>query len=244
MNPLTTSPQTPQRPRQGHGRAAAATLGILALLLALALATSAATGHARPSQSASPTSGDRLFLQQASTGTLAPVRGRKDRFVLTLKRSSARVISFTDRPRRGVSSETTRSFVSKWSSRFGTSAPNAAIEVEQGGRHHVMVVTLSKPRYDARADTVTYRVRRLVGDTTPGLRRFRNRSDQTVPRSFGHIDLFIDPSDQPLVRVRLSVVTPIADATVVSFTNAEVRPEVSFSASTGPTVLQTTTSLL
>jgi hypothetical protein len=145
------------------------------------------------------------------------------------------VISFTDRPTRRASSESLKTFVSSWTSRFRTSAPNAAIELSDQGRHQdVLVVTLSKPTYDAGANTVTYTLKRLTGKGSVGIKDFINRADKGLPRSFGHVDLFIDPSDQEPIPVEINVASPTADVAFVTFTNVQVQSDVTAFDSTGP----------
>jgi hypothetical protein len=191
------------------------------------LAIGASTAHA----GLAADEGNRLFLQEAQTGTLTPSSGGS--LLLVLKNPSARVISFTDRPERRAGSEPVKTFVSKWTSRFASSAPNAAIELADRGNHEdVLVVTLEKPTFDAKAKTVTYRVKRLTGKGTAGLTDFINRRDKRLPRSFGHVSLFIDPSSGNPIQVSLRVTTPTADAAVFAMVNVTADLLVSSSVTT------------
>jgi hypothetical protein len=180
-----------------------------------------------------------LFLQEAQSGTLTPAKGGG--FTLVLNKPNARVVAFTDRPTRQARSEPLKTFVSSWTSRFSTSDPNAAIELSDEGKHQdVLVVTLGKPTYDARANTVTYRARALKGKGSAGIKEFVNRADKRLPRSFGHVDLFIDPSDQDPGRIEINVVSASGGtASVIMPFNTTLQGNVSFS-STGAGEVVTT----
>jgi hypothetical protein len=211
-------------------------VGIAAVLTVGAL-LGAGAGAGGALAAGPPAGASHLYVQTAQRGQLLPVRGQRDRFSLVLRAPANRVIWFADRPSRQVSTEPLRSFVSLWNVRFRTSSPNAAIDLDHGGRHHdVLIVTLSKPTFDARTNTVTYPVKRLRGRPSAGLRQFISRNDKGLPRSFGNVALFIDPTDQPPVTVNVSVTSPDSQAAfVMNFANVQIVPGVTLGFdTTGP----------
>ncbi len=153
-------------------------LAATALGAAVSLAP-AATAAAAPA----PTSN--LYLQQAQSGVL---RGS----TLVLRGVAPRTTTFTDRPQRVGSAETTRAFASGFARTFGADPPNAALEVTDApASRDVALLELRRPRYDAHTHTLTYRVRRLTTTKSPSLHSFVPRADRGVT-TFGRASLFID----------------------------------------------------
>lgn len=156
-------------------------LAAFALCLLLAAPASAAT-----------TSPSLLFVQQADGGTLHRIG--KGVYRLTFRGVSRRVSSFSDRPGRTASVETTRTFVSRWGDRgFAADPPNAALVLDDApAARDTAMLTLSRPRYDATARTLTYTARALSGDPGVALRAFTRRRDPIGELRFGRASLFID----------------------------------------------------
>jgi hypothetical protein len=163
---------------------------------AAALALTFVAGGAVAASAAAPPS--LLFVQNASGGRIAHLHG--DRFRLTLD-GVTDVDVFTDRPSRRASSESARSFVSRWRGRgFAADAPNAALEIAGAPRgHDVAVVTLSHPRYDGRRQTLSYDAVPLRGRVPSALSAFAKRRDPVRQLRFGRASLFVDDGSSTTV---------------------------------------------
>lgn len=133
-----------------------------------------------------------LFVQQASSGTIA--RTGKAEYRLTLRDVAPSVASFTDRPSRKAGSEPSSAFVSKWKSRgFAKDAPNAALVLDgEPKSRDLAMLTLSRPSYDAKTREFTYVARPLRGNPGSGLKDFAARRDPLRELRFGAASLFID----------------------------------------------------
>lgn len=168
----------------------------LALVAALALATPAAASSqpARAALSpAPPPTTSLLFVQETAGGTLTRVARGRYRLRLT---GVARVVTtFTDRPGRRAGQEPLRRYVGRWAARgFASDPPNAALVLHDAPRRaDVAMLTLSRPRYDARRRTLTYAARPLRGTVAGELAPLRRRADRIPARSrFGAASLFVD----------------------------------------------------
>ncbi|MDO8187964.1 hypothetical protein Q5424_11510 [Conexibacter sp. JD483] len=154
-----------------------------AALVALPLAVAAPTAGAAP--------GGTLYVQQAADATLRQVGGG---WRLTLARPLGRVTTFADRPARTGGSIGLARFVSGWSRSFGGDAPNAALELTgaPAGRDLVLL-QLSRPRYDRRRDQLVFSVKPLRR-VAPGsaLAALARRADRGVKGDLGRVSLFID----------------------------------------------------
>ncbi|HST39683.1 MAG TPA: hypothetical protein VLK58_09245 [Conexibacter sp.] len=132
-----------------------------------------------------------LFVQQAAGGTLTGS-------TLVLRGVAPRITSFADRPQRSAGTESLAAFVKRWPATFRGAPPNAALEIDgaPAGRD-VAIVELRRPRYDAKARTLTFAVRRLGARavTRGGLARFGKRADSAGSGAarFGRATLFVDP---------------------------------------------------
>lgn len=151
-----------------------------------------AVGLIAPSSAASAPSPSLLFVQQASSGTLE--RTGKAEYHLTLRDVAPSVASFTDRPSRKAGSESSSTFVSKWAARgFAKDAPNAALVLDgEPKTRDLAMLTLSRPRYDAKTREFSYVARPLRGTPGSGLKDFTARRDPVRELRFGAASLFID----------------------------------------------------
>jgi microcystin-dependent protein len=166
------------------------TLLVLSLLAGFLLPTAAAQA-ARPL--GLPSAEALMFTVQAERGTLQPVRGTRDRFVLTLKDVASQAVWFSDRPARNTGSVAVDTLVAGWK-RLGFRAdpPNAVVSVTKGRRKaDMLAVELGVPHYDRRRGTVRLRVRAL-NQLPPGLAHLGRDVDGSIPRRFGQMTLFID----------------------------------------------------
>lgn len=166
--------------------------GQMSLRALPALGLTLAVGLIAPASAAAAPSSSLLFVQQASSGTLN--RTAKGTYRLTLRDVAPSVASFTDRPSRKAASESSSAFVSKWAGRgFTKDPPNAALVLDgEPKTRDLAMVTLSRPRYDAKTRTFTYVARPLRGTPSSGLNDFTARRDPLRELRFGAASLFID----------------------------------------------------
>lgn len=172
-------------------------LPALALILAVGLLAGAPPGAAASSL---------LFVQQTDGGTLK--KTGTSTYRLTLRGVSPSVASFEDRPGRSAGSERAGTFVSRWSGRgFAKDAPNAALVVDGAPRSRdVVMLTLSRPRYNAAARTFTYVARPMKGAPGGALKALTARRDALREYRFGAASLFVDDgSDVVYQQVTLQV---------------------------------------
>ncbi len=183
----------------------------LVFTVVLALASSAiveASPHtaSRATQSHSPSPmADLLAVVNAPRGTF-----NKNR--LTFEHVRSNVTWFTDRPYRDAGFFGVGNLVQLFFTR--QSPPNAALEfVGAGGSHHVAIVEVSAPHYEAKAARLEFRAKPIAKSDTvslaehPWLSSFRRRSGSKIPRRFGTVVAFFDSapasgqtSDEALVQ--------------------------------------------
>ncbi|MEX2253796.1 MAG: hypothetical protein WD649_06550 [Thermoleophilaceae bacterium] len=163
-------------------------------LVGCVVSIAAGCGGDDDSRSEADKSGGTLFVLSAEEGGFRPAGGSSDRADLTLEQASGKVVAFTDRPQRRVSSLSIRDLVRLWPKLgFATDPPNAALEVEDGpATRNVIVVEISKPHL--RPDgAISFRARMLPGTQAPaGLETLGARADKRLPARFGGATLFID----------------------------------------------------
>lgn len=192
-----------------------------ALLALLLIAPASAHAAAAPSL---------LFVQQASSGTLE--RTGKGVYRLTLRDVAPSVASFTDRPSRKAASESSAVFVSKWAGRgFAKDAPNAALVLDgEPKSHDLAMLTLSRPRYDAKTRTFTYVARPLRGTPGGSLKDFAARRDPLRELRFGAASLFIDDAGGTVFQpVTLQVVNAVPGQTISVRLSASLPGSVAWS---------------
>jgi hypothetical protein len=163
---------------------------IIAAVMALALPLSGAL--ASPA-SAAVAGESLLYVQTTSGGTLSHVRGTR-RFRLVFDGVGAGVARFADRPHREAGQEKVRRFVGQWRARgFGDNPPAAALVLDDApSTRDVILLTLRRPRYDARRARLSYDAVALSGAADPALARFESRRDEARSMRFGHASLFVD----------------------------------------------------
>ena len=170
-----------------------------------------------------------LFVQNATSGTLTPVAGAEDVFLLTLEGVSYSTLWFSDRPALIAGHELTRLFIANWGTgqedSFAASPPNAALDILEGeAEGDVLVVQLSQPEYDEAAARLTYQAK-VLRDVTGVLEVYNLRIDdpEAIPRSFGHAALFIDSShwgpDWPV-----SVMMKVFQGTILPYSDIPASP--------------------
>lgn len=133
-----------------------------------------------------------LFVQSASSGSLAPVEGEAGRYTLTLRGVSPKTIYFSDRPERIAGQAEISAFLEGLG--FDPeNPPNAALEIlgaaDSGG---VAVVELRDPLWDAATASLTYDVRLLTDAEGDGTAFFSARAGEELSAEFGEAALFID----------------------------------------------------
>lgn len=172
------------------------TIASMLLIVALAGCGGAATSHdSHPTSSSKKQDASVLFSQSADSGTIRSA-GR-DRWVLTLKGVARQTVWFQDRPGRAAGQQSTRDFVRGWSNAgFAGEPPNAALTLldADADADTLVVELVSRPRYDAGRDTISYTVR-VVESALGAIRSFHG--DQGIPKRFKAASLFIDSATVP-----------------------------------------------
>jgi hypothetical protein len=132
-----------------------------------------------------------MFVQNAQSGTLVPVAGEDNLYILTLMGTSPQTIAFSDRPERVVVQAPMQKFLDGlcFSPENG---PNAALEIlEASENEDVAVVELFDPVYDALNQTLKYNVS-ILEQPDHSYAAFNERADEALPETFGPAALFID----------------------------------------------------
>ena len=132
-----------------------------------------------------------MFVQNAKSGELKSVEGKKDTYVLTLYEVSPQVVYFSDRPQRIVGHVEVAKFLKGLG--FGEkNPPNAAIQLLAANEQQdTIVVELIKPQYDEAKRTLQYEVK-ILKEAKKGLAVFTEKKDSTLPTKFNDVSLFID----------------------------------------------------
>jgi len=158
---------------------------LLGLLLISLMVGPAHAGAAEPAPASSV-----LFALDAREGSLAPVKGKKQTYNLTLRGVDKIALSFDDRPGKTVGTIRVKSMIEKLFLK-GQAPPNAAVNADvPGTKQALMGVRLGSPRYSSRTRTLRFRVQELI--QRKGSRGERQRTDVVLPRRFGRTALFID----------------------------------------------------
>jgi hypothetical protein len=140
-----------------------------------------------------------LYMQQAQSGTLTPIEGQKDRYVLSLTGISPRTLFITNKPRRVVGSVSSERFLlGTWNTstkgEYESNPPNAALTVygQNNGAQSTMAVEIMNPSYSFATGTLSYTVKQLTGRDadTVGVETSGNAAD--FPREFSSPVLYID----------------------------------------------------
>jgi hypothetical protein len=180
-------------------------LAILTLSSALVTLVLVAPGAGAVPKSADAAAGRSgggdLYLLGADGGTIS---GSK----LVLRGVEPSATSFTDRPRRSAGSVATPRLAARWSSIFGTIAPNAALEVQGAPKSaDVALLELRAPHYDPATRTLTFKIHRLNHTGDPALKEFDQRADGGAVKEFKAASLFVDSGGEPEVPVTVRAYT-------------------------------------
>lgn len=140
-----------------------------------------------------------LYVLEGLSGEL-----RKDGEIhqLTIQGVDAELIYFSDRPDR-IAGEVA---ISDWlrDFPFGPVAPNAAVVIENGApEQNVIIVSLSKPRYDASTASIQFQVEIIPASRSGDLLDFNYDADEILPEYFGKVVIFID--DESVERCAMAV---------------------------------------
>lgn len=140
-----------------------------------------------------------MFVQTAHSGSLIPVTGKENLYLLVLKGVSPQTIGFSDRPERIVGQISTQTFLEVFC--FSpTNPPNVAIELLEGAEDaDVIVAELFDPVYDATNHTLQCKLR-ILKEPNHSYAIFNERHDPTLPQSFGPVTLFIDDCPDGVVK--------------------------------------------
>jgi microcystin-dependent protein len=163
-----------------------------AALLGLGAASSAAGAAPAQRPAGLPPAESLLFVVQAESGELQPLGG--GRFALMLRGVPSRAVWFSDRPARDSGAVALRQLIgASWRGLgFATDPPNGVVALSGGRRRaDTVALELTRPRYDARRATLSFRAR-LLRRLTPDLAHHAERLDRRLPRRFGRAALFVD----------------------------------------------------
>jgi len=182
------------------------------LLALVALSAFAAVAPAADAAPGKPSvAGSRLYLQRVDGGSLRHVEGG---FELELTSVSPRLSTFTDRLRHGAGTERIGTFVSRWAKAgFAADPPEAALVLDHApSSRDVAMLTLSHPRYDRRAHTLSFLVQPLREKATDLLAAFAERGDPVRAGDFGSASLYVANGAaqlaQDLVKINVKGATP------------------------------------
>lgn len=162
---------------------------VVSLVLGTFLLAASSAQAARPLDL--PNGKPLLFAVQADEGSFERI-GRA-RYVLTLRGVASQGLWFTDRPGRDTGALRVGPFFGAWRALgFGRVPPNAVLALPSGRRRaNAVAVELGAPRWNARTETVSFRVRALRS-VTGGLAHLDDDLDARVPARFRAASLFID----------------------------------------------------
>ena len=139
-----------------------------------------------------------MFVQTAHSGSLVPVEGEDNLYILTLEDVSPQTICFSDRPERVVVQAPMQKFLDSLC--FSPeNPPNAAIEILEGDEEmDVAVMKLLNPVYDVANKTLQYTVS-ILEEANHSYAIFNERHDESLPEKFGPASLFIDDCPATLI---------------------------------------------
>lgn len=145
--------------------------------------------------------------------------------------NSPSVATFTDRPRRRAGEQGLPHFVHGWAADgFASDPPNAALVLHGApSSRDVAMLTLSHPRYDRRAQRLTYTAKPLHGPGAKSLAGFSRRGDPLRPLGFHDASLFIDDAGSDTVTQRISLQVFSSQPEQVSLQIANDGPAVYWS---------------
>jgi hypothetical protein len=167
-----------------------------------------------PIAAAQSTATSTLYSLQARGGTLRPAGAGSYR--LTLRGLAPQVTAFTDRPDRRAALRPTRELARYWTRLFGDDPPNAALTITTPSRRpfakgeparagqDTIVFELRSPRYDGKANTLTFNARKIA-EPPAGLTGLNPRRGFTPPARFGEAALFIDDESNAITNCFIQI---------------------------------------
>lgn len=103
-----------------------------------------------------------LFIQQANSGSLVPIKNKKYAYQLILNNVKKKTLYFSDQPKRVVGSLSTAAFIAMIADnkKHYSIMPNVAIQgyrIKNGKIIEInRIAVLSNPKYNSKTKTVTY----------------------------------------------------------------------------------------
>jgi hypothetical protein len=176
---------------------------VLSAVVAVALGAGGFGASATAGADEAGTTVQQLFVQNATGGSLEPVKGEDDVYTLTLRGVSPTVTSFSDRPVRVASKVDLDEFLQPWDGgSFEDVPPNAALVISNAPQSRdTFIFELAEPELDGR--TLTYQATLIESDPSRGLTGFNGHIDLDPPAKFGPASLFVDalPSAEMTVTI-------------------------------------------
>lgn len=193
----------------------------LAAALVLAIGVGACGDEDEPAPAAPPSASTSTVVPDGAAllGVLSAGGGTYADGKLTLTDVDPRGVWFTDRPARRAGTEGVDAFTKRFFG--GGDPPNAVVEVADApASKNLAVVELSKPAYDAQAQTMTFAAKLVPAGGSkaevgarmakhPGIAEALTRQDGALPATFGAVTVFLD--DAPAAPVNQELQTLAAE---------------------------------
>lgn len=142
-----------------------------------------------------------IFIQTAVSGSFTPISGKTGEFIFELRDVSHDTVYVSDRPERIVGAVQTGKFLKGFD--FGIdNPPNAAVVLTEpiSSEQDVVLVELTQPQYDEKMRKLTYRASLLGEYKGLGLKSFIARKDESLPKEFRSVSVYIDDCPDNYVR--------------------------------------------
>jgi hypothetical protein len=208
-------------------------VAIIALMVASVAVFVAPSAGAAPSGGSDAPTASAPPPNASVLGVIEAAKGRFDGRRLSLTKVQPNAVWFTDRPIRKAGTFDIDQLLEVLFT--GDDPPNAALEfVTAPAERDVVIVELTRPRYDRTAGTLSFATTLVGADDVrarvrhPALRDFRSRADAKIPDHFGAVVAFVDAAaasasgdDEAIVQALESRESTLDDDLQAAITNTE-----------------------
>lgn len=156
--------------------------------------------------------GTSLYIQNSKSGSLIPIKGEENLYILTLNDVSVWTIQITDAPEYATVKVHTRAFLDTVD--FSHEPLSAVIELLEGDEEADLVaVQLTEPVYDFEEETLKYKAEIISHDYAPDyLKRHAGedlaaRVDERIPETFDDAFVYIHSKEPVKKAVPMSAST-------------------------------------